>query len=102
MKDNFLQFLGLAKRAGKVLEGYNRCEEGIKRHKVHLIILSEDVSYNTLNKFLNYGNKYNIKTIKKYSEMELGCSIGCQKIKVIGIVDKNMSKRFIGLYRVQI
>ena len=27
MKDNFLQFLALTKGAGKLIEGYNKCEE---------------------------------------------------------------------------
>lgn len=102
MRNDFLQFLGLAKRAGKVLEGYNKCEESIKEHNVYLIILSEDVSSNTLNKFLNYGNKYSIEVIKKYSEMELGYAVGRQKIKVMGITDKNMSEKLISLYKVQI
>ncbi|MCI1716184.1 ribosomal L7Ae/L30e/S12e/Gadd45 family protein [Clostridium sp.] len=101
MKDNFLQFLGIAKRAGKVLEGYNKCEQSIKKRNIRLIILSEDVSCNTLNKFLNYGNKYNIKIIKRYSEKELGCAVGQQTIKVIGITDKNISEKLIDIYKVQ-
>ena len=28
--DKFLNFLGLTKRAGKLLEGYNKCEEEMK------------------------------------------------------------------------
>lgn len=31
MKNKFLGFIGLIKRAGKLLEGYNICEEKIKK-----------------------------------------------------------------------
>lgn len=97
MKDSFLRFLGIAKGAGKILEGYNKCEDGMRNGKVSLIILSEDVSSNTLNKFLNYGNKYNIKVLIKYRKDELGCAIGRREIKVIGITDENMSKKLSSL-----
>ena len=30
MNSKFLQFLGLTKKAGKLREGYNKCEETIK------------------------------------------------------------------------
>lgn len=97
MKNKFLQFLGLAKRAGKILEGYNKCEINVKNNKINLIILSEDVSSNTLNKFLKYGNKYNIKVIVKCSKEELGSAIGLEEIKVIGVIDKNMSEKLISM-----
>ncbi|MBA5850459.1 ribosomal L7Ae/L30e/S12e/Gadd45 family protein [Clostridium sp. cel8] len=98
MKDSFLQFLGIAKGAGKVLEGYNKCEDNIKKNKIYLLILSQDVSSNTLNKFLKYGNKYNIKVLTGYSKEELGYAIGHDEIKVIGITDRNMSKKLVDLH----
>lgn len=97
MKNDFLKFLGLAKRAGKILEGYNKCEENIKKHEVYLIILSEDASENTLNKFLKYGNKYDISVIIKYSKEDLGKAIGVDEIKIIGVKDKNISEKLISI-----
>ncbi|MBP2031668.1 ribosomal protein L7Ae-like RNA K-turn-binding protein [Clostridium algifaecis] len=99
MKNKFLQFLGLAKRAGKILEGYNKCETNVKNNKIYLIIVSEDASLNTLNKFLEYGNKYNINVIVRCSKEELGSAIGLKEIKVIGIIDKNMSEKLIDIQK---
>lgn len=97
MKDSFLQFLSITKGAGKVVEGYNKCEENIKKRSIYLVILSRDVSNNTLNKFLKYGNKYNVRIIRKYSKEELGHILGRREIKVLGITDKNMSEKLLSI-----
>ena len=36
--NKFLSFLGLAKRAGSVLEGYSKCDEQRNKKKIHLFI----------------------------------------------------------------
>ena len=42
MQNKFLNFLGIAKKSGNLVEGYNACEEDIKRNKVSLCILSKE------------------------------------------------------------
>ncbi len=37
MKNKFLRFMGLIKRAGKLLEGYNICKEKVKKIKSILL-----------------------------------------------------------------
>lgn len=98
MRDKFLQFLGLTKRAGKLLEGYNKCEDAIKRHKVHLIILSCDASENTVDKFLRYVEKYKIPVIQGYNKEELGSALGTEEIKILGVMDSKMSERLTCIY----
>ena len=39
MNNKFLQFLGLVKRSGNLLEGYNRCEEVMYKKKNFLIYI---------------------------------------------------------------
>lgn len=97
MRDKFLQFLGLTKRAGKLQEGYNKCEDALKRKKIYLIIVSLDVSQNTVDKFINYSEKYGIPVINAYSKKELGDALGLEEIKVIGVSDKKMSERLASL-----
>lgn len=98
MKDKFIQFLGLTKRAGKLLEGYNKCEDALKKNKIFLVILSLDVSENTLEKFLKHSNRCGVSIIQKYSKEELGSALGLEEIKILGVSDKKMSEKLISLH----
>ncbi|SKA76488.1 Ribosomal protein L7Ae [Clostridium sp. USBA 49] len=95
MKNDFLQFLGLIKKAGKLIEGYNKCEDAIKKDILHFIIISNDCSENTKNKFINYCNKFNINYIQRYSKEELGNILGRKEINILGVTDKNMSDKLL-------
>ena len=52
---NILKFLGLAARAGKVISGFDQVESALRRGKVKLLILSSDISKNTLSRILDIG-----------------------------------------------
>lgn len=98
MVDKFLQFLGLMKRAGKLCEGYNRCEENILKGKVFLLIISEDVSQNTKDKFRKYCEKHSVSIIEGYTKEELGGILGRPEVNLIGVLDKNVSERLSNLF----
>lgn len=100
MNDKFLQFLGIAKKAGKLLEGYNKCEEAIKKGKLDILILSKEISQNTRDKFIRYCEKDNVVIVDKYSKDELKAQLGLNDINVIGIGDKKMSEKLISLIKV--
>ncbi|WP_300348069.1 ribosomal L7Ae/L30e/S12e/Gadd45 family protein [Clostridium sp.] len=93
--DKFLNFLGLTKRAGKLLEGYNKCEEEIKRSKIYLFIFSNNMSNRTKEKFVLYCEQYNIPYIDSFSKEELGYSIGRYEINILGVTDENMAKKLL-------
>lgn len=98
MNDKFLQFLGLVKRSGKLIEGYNKCEEFIKKFTAYLMIISFDASENTKEKFRGYAIKHNIPCIEHYGEEELGNSVGRAAINILCISDKNMADKLVKLY----
>lgn len=99
MQDNFLQFLGLIKKSGKIAEGYNKCEELIKKNRICLILFSRDASENTKEKFLNYCSKKGIPSIEDYSKEELGYILGKNEIKVLGITDPNLSRKLLEYWK---
>ena len=78
--DKFLNFLGLTKRAGKLLEGYNKCEEEMKRSKIYLFIFSNSISNRSKDNF---------------SKEELGYSIGRCEINILGVTDENMAEKLL-------
>lgn len=51
MPNKFLQFLSLTKKAGHLVEGYNKCEEAVTKKIVYAVIISCDASENSKNKF---------------------------------------------------
>lgn len=98
MNNSFLNFLGITKKAGKLLEGYNKCEEAIKKKQVSLLILSADISENSKEKFIRYCNTYNVFYIECCSKFELGYALGKEEINVLGVTDSNMSKQLKALW----
>ncbi|WP_234121214.1 ribosomal L7Ae/L30e/S12e/Gadd45 family protein [Clostridium hydrogenum] len=100
MNNKFLQFLGITKKSGNLLEGYNKCEEALKYGKAKLIILSEDVSQNTKDKFENYSLRFNVPIINNgFLSEELGKILGRKEIKVLCIIDYKMSTKLIELLK---
>lgn len=100
MTNKFLQFLGLTKRSGNLIEGYNKCEEFIKKgKKLYCIVMSNDVSENTKKKFLNYCREYNIPIINEYTKSQLGNILGMSEINIIGVCNKGMSNKLIELWK---
>ena len=102
MKNKFLQLLGLTKKAGKLLEGYNKCEEGIKSNNVKLIIISDEVSQNTKDKFSGYCNRNEIFLITNVDGKELSNILGICKIGVLGVTDLKLSQSLFKLWNDQI
>lgn len=100
--NKFLSFLGLVKRSGNLVEGYNKCEEIIKKEKpVYLFIFSREVSDRTKKKFLKYCDEKQIGYIDTFSKEELGNILGRPELNVIAILDNNMAKKLTDNYEAQ-
>lgn len=99
MQNKFLNFLGIAKKSGNLVEGYNNCEEAVKRNKVSLCILSEECSENTKNKFHRYCLNKNVFIIEGISCEELGKTVGKDIINVLIVKDKAISQNLIKLWK---
>lgn len=93
MRSKFLSFLGLVKRSGNILDGYNKCEDIIGKKKVYLIIFSNEISAKSKEKFIKKCEKFNIPYLDGFTKEELGLSIGKAEINIVGILDKNMAEK---------
>ena len=96
--DKMLSFLGLARKSGNLLLGYNKNEEAVKFRKLKLILISKDAATNTKDKFRGYGEKYAVPVIENYTPFELGSALGYEEIAVVGVLDKNMAKKLLILH----
>jgi len=98
MRDNFLQFLSISKKAGALVEGYNKGEEAIKANRAKLVILAIEASTNTKDRFLRFCQSKNIRLIEGYSKYDLGKFIGKEEISVLTIIDYKISEKLIKIY----
>lgn len=99
MHNKFINLLGLAKRAGKVSVGYNKCEEAIIYGKSSLIIVSDELAANSLKKFKNNCEKNNVPMIENVPGEELTRLLGRDKvIKVVSVNGKGFAKKLSELW----
>ncbi len=89
--DKWLNTLGLAKKAGKVVISI-KLEENIKKGKVELVIIAENSSDNSLKKWKNKCSYYHINYLIKGTKQQLGFSIGKDQVSAIGITSSDFVK----------
>ena len=88
-------YLGLARRAGKIISGYQTCVHTISRGNIRLIIVAEDSADNTKEKFRNLCSRYDVE-FRIYSTIEeLSSMTGFTGRGIFGITDKNFAEVMI-------
>ncbi|MCT4564103.1 MAG: ribosomal L7Ae/L30e/S12e/Gadd45 family protein [Maledivibacter sp.] len=97
-KDRILTLLGFAQKSGNVFSGENTVELYIKKNKIKLIIISEDASKNSKEKFISISNSRNIPYIVFANKDELSNAIGKYNRTIFGIKDSKFAKKVLGLY----
>lgn len=97
--NNKLNFLiSLCKKSGNLLSGEHICEKAIRSKKAKLIIIADDASINTKNKFKNSSQFYKIPIYFYLSKEELGRIIGKDTRTVLVITDESFSCQIINLF----
>lgn len=94
MKNNkILGLLGLSARARNIAFGADSVELEIKKNKIKLIIIADEASDRTKEKFQNLSKQYNIPIIIDGTIEELSKSIGKENKAIIGVKDINIAKQ---------
>ena len=86
-----LGLIGLAARARKVSYGADSVELETQKRKVYLIILAQDSSIRTKEKFQKISEKYNIPIIITQTIEDLSKAIGKNNKAILGIEDINLA-----------
>lgn len=92
INNKILGLIGLAARARKVSYGADSVEMQIKKRKVNLIIVADDASKRTKDKFNKIALQYDIPIIVTENIEALSKAIGKSNKAVLGIEDINLSK----------
>ena len=87
-----LGLIGLSAKAGKISFGSDSVEEQIKKKKIKLVIIAEDSSERTKDKFKKLSEDNDVSYIIVGKMEELSKAIGKSNKAIIGIKDLNLSK----------
>lgn len=87
-----LGLIGLAMKAGKISFGADSVEQDIKKNKVKLILIANNASDRTKNRFEKLATDCNIPIIINQTIEELSKAIGKSNKAVIGVKDINFAK----------
>lgn len=89
--------LGLCQRAGKVASGDLAAEQAIKKRKANLVILAEDASERTQEKFVFLAGQAGIPVYRVGTLAELGTALGKGQRATVAIQSKDFSKGILGI-----
>lgn len=95
MNEKFLGMLGLAKRAGKVMTGEDKCSKAVKTNAARLVIIACDASLNTKKSIINSCKYYNVKYTEAATKAELGKYTGAESRAVVSVNDDNFAKAIL-------
>ena len=93
MDKRIVSMIGLCRRASLLVSGEYSCEKALQAGKAKLILVSQDASNNTKEKFMNKSAYYKVPICFCGSKEELGSAVGKEFRAVVIIMDINFSKK---------
>jgi len=91
LNDLFLTTLGLARRAGKLVYGFESSVENA--FAIRLLFIANDCSDRTKQSVNNIFEEFDTEIIYlNYSKNELAYAIGTKPVGIVGIVDSGFAK----------
>ena len=92
-KSKILNFLGLARKAGKHSPGGFMTEKTVKGNRACLVLVSEEASDNTKKSFLNMCTHYKVPIYLFAGKEELGGAIGKEMCTTLAVTDPGFSRQ---------
>ncbi|MFZ5818083.1 MAG: L7Ae/L30e/S12e/Gadd45 family ribosomal protein [Bacillota bacterium] len=89
--------LGLCQRAGKLVSGDFAAEQALRRRKADLLLLAEDASERTREKFLKLAEQASTPCYSAGTRADLGAAIGKADRAVVVIQSRDFTKGIIGI-----
>jgi ribosomal protein L7Ae-like RNA K-turn-binding protein len=95
-KQQILNLLGLAMRAGKLALGTDTVLGKIKEQKVQLVFFPSDGGQSQAKKFTDKTQTYHVPLSREFTRDELSQAIGVNRA-VIGVADRGFGKKLLAL-----
>ncbi len=97
MRNKFLSFLGIVKKAGKLFLGMDNVKNNILKKDITLILVTKDISQSSLEKIKKVAEEKNVKFFSVNYTMEDVYSIVGRRAAIMGISDENFVNKIISL-----
>lgn len=91
----WMNLLGLANRARKIISGEELSLKEIRSGKAKLVILSADASANTAKKITDKCTYYQVPLRIVEDRYLLGCAIGKESRVVVAVLDEGFAKKLL-------
>ncbi len=85
--------LGLSKRAGKIVSGETACVQAIRSGQAVLVLVTQDASQNTVQKFQNACHHYQIPLCIYGNKEDLGKALGTDIRAVAAITETGFGRK---------
>ena len=92
LQSKVLSMLGIAAKSGNVVSGEFSTEKAVKTGKAWLVIASEEASENTVKKFRNMTDFYEVPFYQYGSKEDLGRCIGKEFRASLAVCDANLAE----------
>lgn len=97
--NKYLNMIGLAAKAGKVVRGAQMCEKSLAEGKIKLLAVAKDASESSLEKIRYLSRIKGIRIMEIQDMQILGKHTGRTKISAAGITDTGFADRIYELYK---
>ena len=95
VKSKAYSMLGLATRSRNLVSGEFSTDKAIKEGKACVVIVAEDASDNTKEKFINKCTYYDVPYRICADGESLGKTIGKQERKVVAVTDEGLARQIM-------
>ena len=95
-REQVLNLLGLAQRAGRIISGEDLVIKSIQEGKAQLVFLAHDAASNLTKKMTDKGQYYQVDVTTVFSTLELSAAIGKSR-KVLAVTDAGFTKKMRSL-----
>lgn len=89
--------LGLCQRAGKLASGDLAAEQALKKRKADLLILAEDASERTQEKFIQLATNTRVPCYRVGTRDELGLALGKAHRAAVVVQSRDFTKGIVGI-----
>ena len=96
--NEFINFIGICKKSGKISLGYDACLKAVKKNKSCLVLYTKDLSERSLRKFQDESEHSDIKGMVVDLKMEDFYIIFKKSVGIISINDKSLARKVEKLY----
>ncbi|AUW93704.1 MAG: hypothetical protein C7B44_02850 [Sulfobacillus thermosulfidooxidans] len=98
--DNWLNWIGLAKRAGKLAPGHNQVQIALTNHDARLVVIAKDAGESVYRKYHLWAQNLDVPLLQAGSMSDLGRAMGMGPHAVLAILDQSIADRLAAQFGV--